>query len=632
MKSQVFVLLTAVLHFGAYAQDLSTEIKAATVYRSEAYIERSVRMDIQKGTATLHFTGLPQGIDLESIKVKASPEFQVLDIRPEQRSLEHDSIKLRSIKLEADYKNAVRTQKKMRSEWDILKREESVLLNNTSFKGEQNGLQAAAFKANMDYLGQNLRRLRQAMTDQQAIVEQQAILVNRINGQIQLLRSKRSKSEQIVRVQIDAPKTANYEISISYLEGNAGWRPSYELSCSSLDQPLHLVAKGKVQQQTGTDWEQVDLKLTTADPSRGNMPPEFEIFRLNFGRPYRPQPIGGPSLLPSRSAYQVQGIVFDSQTREALPFATLIAYDARGNFSGSAITAEDGSFELKARSGISRLDIDYIGYSKKSVALTADQPYLSLPMEAESSQLEEVVISREDVAYRPYADDDQAPMTARGARGRSKFSQVVAHRESNHLHFSITQPQDIPSSGQEISVHLREWDLPTHFQYVAYPAREEQAFLFAYIPDWRKHDLLSGEVALSMGGQYLGTTRIDARSMKDSLEIPMGRDQQILIRRETIRNEQSKSIFGGNITEERSFAIHLKNEKESAISMEVIDQIPVSSNPDIVVKVIDLNGGQLQQANGKVSWTVRLEPGSSLVLPFSYSVRYPKNSFINLPR
>jgi hypothetical protein len=391
------------------------------------------------------------------------------------------------------------------------------------------------------------------------------------------------------------------------------------------------VAKGKVQQQTGTDWEQVDLKLTTADPSRGNMPPEFEIFRLNFGRPYRPQPIGGPSLLPSRSAYQVQGIVFDRQTLEALPFATLIAYDTRGNFSGSANTAEDGSFELKARSGIARLDIDYIGYRKKSVPLTADQPYLSLPMEAESSQLEEVVISSEDVAF--HTNDEMVPMSSRGARvKKSVFSQVVAHRESNHLHFSITQPQDIPSSGQEISVHLREWDLPALFQYVAYPAREEQAFLFAYIPDWRKHDLLSGEVALSMGGQYLGTTRIDARSMKDSLEIPMGRDQQILIRRETIRNEQSKSIFGGNITEERSFAIHLKNEKESAISMEVIDQIPVSSNPDIVVKVIDLNGGQLQQANGKVSWTVRLEPGSSLVLPFSYSVRYPKNSFINLPR
>jgi hypothetical protein len=631
MKYPVFVLLTAALHFGASAQDLSSEIKAATVYRSEAFIERGVRMEIQKGNATLNFTGLPQGIDLESIKVKATPEFQVLDIRPEQRSLEHDSIKFRSIKLEADYKKAVRAHKKMRSEWDILKREESVLLNNTSFKGEQNGLQAAAFKANMDYLGKNLRRLRQEMTDQQAIVEQQAILVNRINGQIQLLRSKRSKSEQIVRVQIDAPKTANYEISISYLEGNAGWRPSYELSCTSLDQALHLVAKGKVQQQTGTDWEQVDLKLTTADPSRGNMPPEFEIFRLNFGRPYRPQPIGGPSLLPSRSAYQVQGIVFDRQTLEALPFATLIAYDTRGNFSGSAITAEDGSFELKARSGIARLDIDYIGYRKKSVPLTADQPYLSLPMEAESSQLEEVVISSEDVAF--HTNDEMVPMSSRGARvKKSVFSQVVAHRESNHLHFSITQPQDIPSSGQEISVHLREWDLPALFQYVAYPAREEQAFLFAYIPDWRKHDLLSGEVALSMGGQYLGTTRIDARSMKDSLEIPMGRDQQILIRRETIRNEQSKSIFGGNMTEERSFAIHLKNEKESAISMEVIDQIPVSSNPDIVVKVIELNGGQLQQANGKVSWKVRLEPGSSMVLPFSYSVRYPKNSFINLPR
>ena len=121
--------------------------------------------------------------------------------------------------------------------------------------------------------------------------------------------------------------------------------------------------------------------------------------------------------------------------------------------------------------------------------------------------------------------------------------------------------------------------------------------------------MLSGEVALSMGGQYPGhyTDRC-TEYMKDSLEIPMGRDQQILIRRETIRNEAEQKHFGGNIIEERSFAIHLKNEKESAIGMEVIDQIPVSSNPDVVVKVIDLNGGQLQQANGKVSWTVRLEP------------------------
>lgn len=47
---------------------------------------------------------------------------------------------------------------------------------------------------------------------------------------------------------------------------------------------------------------------------------------------------------------------------------------------------------------------------------------------------------------------------------------------------------------------------------------------------------------------------------------------------------------------------------------------------------VDLNGGELQQANGKVSCTVRLEPGSSVVLPFNYSVRHPKNSFINLPQ
>jgi hypothetical protein len=45
MKSHLLVLLTTALHFGAYAQDLSNEIRAATVYRSEAYIERGVLLE-----------------------------------------------------------------------------------------------------------------------------------------------------------------------------------------------------------------------------------------------------------------------------------------------------------------------------------------------------------------------------------------------------------------------------------------------------------------------------------------------------------------------------------------------------------------------------------------------------------
>ena len=217
------------------------------------------------------------------------------------------------------------------------------------------------------------------MTDRQALVEQQSMLVNRIDGQMQLLRSKRSKSEQMVRVQIDAPKTANYEISISYLKAMPDGGHPMNSAAHPLDQALHLVAKEQVEQQTGTDWKQVDLKLTTADPSRGNMPPEFEIFQTEFWQTLPPPTDRWHQPLPSRSAYQVQGIVFDSQTRKALPFATLIAYDARGNFSGSAIAAEDGSFELKARSGISRLDIDYVGYSKKRVCGIDGRSTLSVP-------------------------------------------------------------------------------------------------------------------------------------------------------------------------------------------------------------------------------------------------------------
>ena len=70
---------------------------------------------------------------------------------------------------------------------------------------------------------------------------------------------------------------------------------------------------------------------------------------------------------------------------------------------------------------------------------------------------------------------------------------------------------------------------------------------------------------------------------------------------------------------------------ESGVGME-IQKGTTKLNFSGLLQGIDLNGAELQQANGKESWMVRPEPGSTIVLPYSYSGWYPKNLFINLPR
>jgi uncharacterized protein (TIGR02231 family) len=179
---------------------------------------------------------------------------------------------------------------------------------------------------------------------------------------------------------------------------------------------------------------------------------------------------------------------------------------------------------------------------------------------------------------------------------------------------------------------MRELSIPVHYTHMAYPEFEEKAFLFAYIPDWEKINLLSGEAALYIQDQYLGKTLIDTKVMSDSLTIALGRDDALQTSREAIKSEQNKSLFGSSIKEKMAYKITLKNNKSEEVSVQVFDRIPISRNPEIEVEVDDLNNGKLQEATGEIEWNVKIPAGQSIEIVFRYSVKYPKGKVINLPR
>lgn len=77
------------------------------------------------------------------------------------------------------------------------------------------------------------------------------------------------------------------------------------------------------------------------------------------------------------------------------------------------------------------------------------------------------------------------------------------------------------------------------------------------------------------------------------------------------------------------YDIVLRNNKSSDINILVEEQIPISKNEDIKVKVIDIEGGRLNQKDGFVTWKINLEPSKSINRKFVYSVRYPKDKTIS---
>ncbi len=82
----------------------------------------------------------------------------------------------------------------------------------------------------------------------------------------------------------DAP-----EITVGYFTRRARWRPQHELRVDDLTGPVRLAFTACVAQDTGEDWSDVPLVVSTARPGMGGAAPELDPWRLRVPRPTAPQ-------------------------------------------------------------------------------------------------------------------------------------------------------------------------------------------------------------------------------------------------------------------------------------------------------------------------------------------------------
>lgn len=69
------------------------------------------------------------------------------------------------------------------------------------------------------------------------------------------------------------------------MANNAGWNASYDLRANDTKSPLQIVYKANVLQQTGVDWNQVKLRLSTSNPTQGGIAPTLTPWLLYFNNP-----------------------------------------------------------------------------------------------------------------------------------------------------------------------------------------------------------------------------------------------------------------------------------------------------------------------------------------------------------
>ncbi len=620
MKAFNIVLLSLIFN-NVLSQDIvekevKTEVNEVTVFLDGAQIVRKTGVDLKTGETIVKFINLSPFIDAKSVQVKAEGDLTVLSVNHQQNYMDKMAKPAELIGLEKQLEGIEDKIKVEQTYLSILKEELIFLQENRNIGGKNDQVNIANLQQASDFYSNKLTSLKLKEIERNKTLKLLNEQKSDLQNQIKTATSKKEYPTGEILVKVEAKQANKYLLELNYLVENAGWFPSYDIRAKNIDEPVQLIYKANVKQDTKVNWTNVKLKFSSADPNVSGVAPELKTYYLNYN-----------SVPPSYKLTQnsVRGKVMES-SGEPLPGATVIV---EGTTIGT-VTDFDGNYSITIPNYSSQLTFSFIGFTPQTLPIT--NPVMNVRLEEREMDLEEVVV----IGYGANKSLSSA-LQGRTAgvnvdksnvkiRGTSSLAIPTAQIENQTtVDFEINRPYTVKSDNKSYMVDMEFYELPAFYQYYSVPKIDKDAFLIANIIDWEKYNLLEGEANLFFEDTYVGKTLINARYASDTLEISLGRDKKVSVNREKNKDFTKRQFFGNKKEEARAWKTTVKNNKNQAINMIVLDQVPVSTNQEIEVAIQSISGGKKNSETGEIKWEFKLKPNDSKEIELKYSVKYPKN-------
>lgn len=207
---------------------------------------------------------------------------------------------------------------------------------------------------------------------------------------------------------------------------------------------------------------------------------------------------------------------------------------------------------------------------------------------------------------------------------------IAVNSSAIAVDYEIALPYTVPADGKMQLVALKEYSLPGSFSYYTIPKLEKSVFLVADVTGWQELNLLPGPANLFFKGSFTGQSQLDLNPETDTLKLSFGKDKKVLTERKLIRNYAGRQLVGGKKSMELGYEIQLNNTNKESISLEIRDQIPVSTSEDIRIDEVKFetpSGVKTIQdkESGQLTWKITLKPAETQKIRVRYRVVYPKD-------
>ena len=533
MKKLLLLLVLGNICSRSIARDNEKSTKASltrvTVYRAGAEMNHLAKAELQKGNSELIIENISNALDINSIRVNCPGAVTIMGVEFGTDHLVNELKSSIEKSLEDSAETVSAALEKVKVNVQITNELLAVIKANREIKGAQTGVSVAELARLMEYYKIKSMELQGELTSLGQKEKKLGALLAKLKDQVREEQKKNAQSTGRLILQLNAGLAGKYDFTITYITSNAYWSPFYDIRADKISSPLKFIYRAKIFQTTGLDWKQVQLSLSSSVPSQSGNAPVFNAWFLSYINPVMVY----DKELSTRNT--IQSVAASSSSPNRL---VVTGYGTPVKLRG--INSAPGEPPLYIVNAIEMSQSDFSKITPNAIQ------HMQVLKSAEASSIYGARASN-GVIIATLKDDLEDCIT-------------VSDRELD-VSFDIDLPYDVPSNGKAQTALLKQLEVPAHFKFYAVPKLDKEVFLLAEVPGWENLNLLPGEANIIFEGTYIGKSFIDPSSTSDTLNLTVGRDRRVVVKREKLVDFSSVKLFGGYKKQVFTYEIMVKNNK-----------------------------------------------------------------------
>lgn len=533
---------------------VDSQISEVTVYTNQARVTRRGLVTLTGNEKELVIASLPRTIQTESVRATGAGTIAVnlLGVRTEQIFTtepveEKNRLLYKRIEQLEEQKRTIADQltaRKLQLKFVEGLSDKSVGFFSSSLAKQQVGLNETGELLN--FLGQNYRKYIGAIAQLEKQQQQLDKQLQAIRKQLHQIQNHRPQESFSIFVAIETGDSGDFELEVSYMINRASWTPLYDLRVNTTDNQINLSYLAEVNQNTGEDWTNIALTLSTAKPGLGTLPPKLDPWYIDV---FHPIPVEKPEFMRQRSAKKV--------------------------------AASDEIFKL------------------------------------EDMRVEEGENDR-DFNDMMFGSAPAAP-----ARIGAQTATASVSTEGGVVTFEIGGNSNIPNDGNPQKVTIFNENYPSHPEYIVLPRLVSFAYLQAVVTNpLTGATLLPGEANIFRDNTFVGTTQLENIAPGQEFKLNLGIDEGLKIERELVERQVDKKLIGNQRRTSYAYRLTITNLRQVPASLTLKEQLPVSRNEQIKVRLTLTNPKVQLGEMGLLEWVIELPPQGKQELYYQFVVEH----------